>query len=727
MLKLRYTEVTDWCQHRHRRIEFSPGTTVLLGPNGCGKSNLLHAAFNCLTGDLLTDDTVADNINWQADETTIETGFTIDGVDGVVGRKYIAPRVCDEAGQPVGTEREKHKTKAWLKFGDEKKLTAASKVKSRLAEILGLSSMIVRDHVIVPQGKLRDLLFQQKQERIKTFQSLVPALTIVEKKRKDIRTELERNPPISLGRSRDEIQKALDEAIARQAEVAARVDGLGKQMAEFGDVSGYRKRISDAEAANVAAGELVAVQARKETQVAEVARLREQAATQNGQIETLVASVEAQRPRADEVKRVLAVLETNAQAFTARQQAEQQLEGVIQEKTTKVAPAAYQVPDWFEKAVTDQASLAASVAAAEKVLVFLQSGKTKCPTCGTQFQDLAQQKAYQEQVLAQLRPSLQQHNEAVQGVRKAQQEAITAKQEFDLWWQRLDSQEQQLRTSLERLPTGEPADEAKRQAWQAELDQFTQLSTSLDALRVQATQFAPTLANAEAQLVHCDKEIARLTVASEGQMAEVALTSLRTELSQAEEARRALDTGTGELNANGEEIARLERQLDSIETDKTLAVAVDKYRGMLEHTYTVLHRDQLPQEVMMSYLGDLNLLCAKYLDIFGIPFAVSIPRDFDITVTRPDGYTCQASRESGGRQAALSIVFRFAINQLFASQVGLVALDEPTAYLDEDNLAYVSDIVNQMHRVESETGLQIVMITHEKSLVSAFDRVEDIG
>ena len=128
----------------------------------------------------------------------------------------------------------------------------------------------------------------------------------------------------------------------------------------------------------------------------------------------------------------------------------------------------------------------------------------------------------------------------------------------------------------------------------------------------------------------------------------------------------------------------------------------------------------------MSYLTELNDICNRFLDFFGNPFSVEITRDFEVIVTRPDGYTCRGRRESGGRKCVLSIVMRFAINQLFAKRVGLIALDEPTAYLDEDNLEFVAGLIENIPRIFQEMGTQIIVITHERTLVSAFDHVIDV-
>ena len=724
MLKLRYIEVWNWCQHIHRRVEFAVGTTCLLGANGSGKTNILHAGFTALTGELLTDDTIADNINWQSESAKVEAGFSIDGVDGVVIREYTAPFLKDELGNVTG--REEHKSTASFKFGTEKKISGASKVTKRVAEVIGLSTSVIRDHIIVPQGKLRDLLFKPKQERIKAFQSLVPALSVAEKKRTDIRTELERHPAISMGVSRDEIQKMLDQVQKRALQLDTELKSLKARTVTFGDIDGHRRQISKADMAKLAETELHATMPQLTAAQHRLNELLQQHGEVSGRMRTLEAAVQAGAAKASELRRLLSIVDQNAQAFAARQSVETQLRTAETEWNSRSAPLPYTPPDWFAEACKNREGYAASVAAAEKVMAFLNQGKTVCPTCGTQFADLAAQRGYQEKALAGLRPTLAEFDRAIGEVNALAAAAQRATHDHAIWARGVESKIQQLTTALGAMPKGEPLNEQQKVAWLGELAIHEQLSADLERAKVSVNGLVAQGAIARGEVNRLERDVARLQQETTGKMSDSALLELRKSLAEAEEVQKQYLLMSGEFTAHERELERLTKQFEAVESDKNSAAATDKYRAMLERAYTVLHRDALPQEVMKSYLGDLNRLCGKYLDMFGNPFSVAIPRDFEILVTRPDGYTYPAARESGGRQCVLSIVFRFAINQLFASQVGIIVLDEPTAYLDEDNVGYVASIVDQMHRVESETGLQIIMNTHEKALVSSFDHAEEI-
>jgi DNA repair exonuclease SbcCD ATPase subunit len=74
----------------------------------------------------------------------------------------------------------------------------------------------------------------------------------------------------------------------------------------------------------------------------------------------------------------------------------------------------------------------------------------------------------------------------------------------------------------------------------------------------------------------------------------------------------------------------------------------------------------------------------------------------------------------------LGVSFRVAVNSMFASDLGLLVLDEPTAGLDKGNLACLQVAFERLRELSRSRGLQVVMITHEENLPAA-DNVIEIG
>ena len=63
------------------------------------------------------------------------------------------------------------------------------------------------------------------------------------------------------------------------------------------------------------------------------------------------------------------------------------------------------------------------------------------------------------------------------------------------------------------------------------------------------------------------------------------------------------------------------------------------------------------------------------------------------------------------------------MNLLLAQQAGLLVLDEPTVFLDAENLNSLVDALGHLRRLSSSTGHQIIIITHEEKLAGVFDHV----
>ncbi len=71
----------------------------------------------------------------------------------------------------------------------------------------------------------------------------------------------------------------------------------------------------------------------------------------------------------------------------------------------------------------------------------------------------------------------------------------------------------------------------------------------------------------------------------------------------------------------------------------------------------------------------------------------------------------------------LSLGLRFAVLRLFAEQVGIVVMDEPTAGLDNRNRGYLAEAFDCLRRWSRSAGYQIIVVTHDEELKDSFDQV----
>jgi exonuclease SbcC len=91
-----------------------------------------------------------------------------------------------------------------------------------------------------------------------------------------------------------------------------------------------------------------------------------------------------------------------------------------------------------------------------------------------------------------------------------------------------------------------------------------------------------------------------------------------------------------------------------------------------------------------------------------------------------DGRKQPAKRLSYGQKTVLALAFRVAVNALFADQIGLLALDEPTAYLDQQRIRALAPVLERLRELSTARGLQCLMVTHETSLSHLFESAVEL-
>lgn len=192
------------------------------------------------------------------------------------------------------------------------------------------------------------------------------------------------------------------------------------------------------------------------------------------------------------------------------------------------------------------------------------------------------------------------------------------------------------------------------------------------------------------------------------------LTALRNEVNT--ELRVLDEKAAGVTRVKDAELKKLERAL----AEEEAAKEIQAYRRALENVKTVFHRDNLPTALITRSIVRLEDEVNRFLAGFTCPFVIKVVGAASISCVFENGYVCRPKRLSGGQKCALSVAFRFAMANVFASSLGLLVLDEPTEYLDQENRENIVDVIEHATRVGSEAGMQLIVITHATELMDAF-------
>ena len=196
---------------------------------------------------------------------------------------------------------------------------------------------------------------------------------------------------------------------------------------------------------------------------------------------------------------------------------------------------------------------------------------------------------------------------------------------------------------------------------------------------------------------------------------------VRLSLLRADELRRTVGESEGKIGTLTQQQETQAAKLEDMKQKEAESGAKRKYQDLLTRSRVVLHRDRLPNVVAQSFRDALNSRLFKYLSLFEAPFSCALQQDLSFVCSFPGGWQPDAGRLSGGERVVLAIAFRFAVNDLFASQLGLLALDEPTRWLDDGNIDHVINILDRTKKLTSSGAWQVLVVTHADALKSTCD------
>jgi exonuclease SbcC len=176
-------------------------------------------------------------------------------------------------------------------------------------------------------------------------------------------------------------------------------------------------------------------------------------------------------------------------------------------------------------------------------------------------------------------------------------------------------------------------------------------------------------------------------------------------------------------------ISMLEKSLEGdkatvadLKTRDAQSQNIRKLRGLFEEARSVLHRDQLPAVAARTFLKSLNVGLNKQLASFNQPYTAKIEDDLSFNCRFEEKITA-AMRLSGGQKVALAVAMRLALYDMIVANLGLLALDEPTAYLDKDNIDHLVAVLEVVKHRAHNAGMQVIVVTHEDRLINVFDNV----
>ena len=705
LLKL---EVRNWVHHRRQTCEFTRGLVAILGENGSGKSSLFGAIRWLLTGENPNYGVKADNVSQYAKDgepsyATLE--FEHNGHFATVTR-HLLPE----------------KEQATLTVDGKEVARGDKAVTAGVEKLLGVDAKFISRFIIVAQTEIFSFIDDNQTDTDKFFQRLFN--TAKADKCQDI-----------IGKSL--LKVAVPEVLKPSSQLALEIADLDKErevlearINELPSLDAFlraqerdQKLIAQWEAREKAGVELQQL----DVEAAEHKQALDAATNTCGQYEKdFTVFVEATNGKAESHRQAKIALGhwENYKNIAKVKENFQSQRAAIEHARNKDPQPEKPGPVSSKDLWRDEQALDRRVQEAAKfVAIFSKDGVAECPTCHTPSSQLAAQTEQYVKDLVVLRKELD-------DLRAAANWQTNLEREWDIWERRRkmrEIQEQQLVASEQELLAVKAPDIAEDELQQtvSDYEDFSaaqnELQPLIQAAREEIAQHKGLLAANAARREKLLEEIKSITVtAADAHLAKAGLEELRKKCQQ----RQLLEQERATLVA---EMAQREEQRTAAHKKEQDAVKIRKWAAIAERARDALKN--APRLVAQRNLQRLEAAINELLQIFNVNFSVSVAGDGTPTFIAEfyDGRRQVAQRLSIGQKTVLALAFRVAVNAQFAEEIGLLALDEPTASLDAPRIQALAPVLEKLRDLSTAKGLQCLLVTHATSLSHLFESTIELA
>lgn len=700
--------------HRKLQVEFRNGLIGLLGPQGSGKSTLIAAMYAGLTNDFSRfyggkTGAIRQRVKDTEHVSQVELQLRHAQQD------YAVQRLL----QPV----DKHR----LRRPGQKDLTKAGEIDVILSAITGGRSLL-DNYVFVRQAGLVELFNYTVTQRAAALAKLCGTLQ-AEAGWKLLGGQIEQDAKLA-----GDVLDTSDEIRKQLGDLQARLKGFEQQQTELqqqcldeatraqyvGDVSVFEQRQTlqqDLVAAEAAEKQLL-VAARAATKaVAEAMSLRDQ---QQQYAETCRQEHERLRQADAQRQQLQTAWDLHLQDVQALEAAERALAGLIE----PVAPTESATVE----ALTGEISRVQRALSPHETLIEsfeTLEGQQHCPVCQQELHNPLQQLEAAKSFVATHQPLLLQ----LQSRRKQLTDYSMAIAEWEKDRERSLQRVEELSRRLAGDPPTkpQPSDKATLAAAAQQRDAATRQHNTLvkacdTAVAAKATAIAKHKAGKQ-RLLSLQEQWQQTVQTSAEQYAEA-----QQRLAAHSEATKSLQELAGRLAECRQSVQAKEQELTQFLARAKRSLQAQRWLQVADRGRSILHREMLPHRVHERALRRMENGINAMLELFESPFRVKTsPEDLSYTAYFSNGTVMPAQGLSGGQQTILALALRWTLNSVFAEHVGMMVLDEPTAWLDRRHRELLRVALRGLSLAAQDHGCQVIIITHEQSLEGSFDQVVKLG
>lgn len=371
----------------------------------------------------------------------------------------------------------------------------------------------------------------------------------------------------------------------------------------------------------------------------------------------------------------------------------------------------------------DSIRLEAELESAGKIVkTFAETKRTTCPTCGTAVANLLDHVKAMQKVCKDgpgLMAKLLEKLSAIDIYNMRAKKHREWKAGYDA---RVAANKRNLAELTEvEAPDGDEA--SLRQACEA----YDEAQRALTVATKASTEADRKAHGTGVELAACQRRVEEIEAELEGNdETEERIAKAKTRLEEHAGAKAAAAKLAGQCQGLQRQITDKEDQVKALKHRLKRSKRVKAMAAVAMRARDVLHRDCLPRRVAQTNLSRMEEDINAGLGRFGDPFWVESSSDLTFTAHKPGEPPQPATFLSTGQRVILALSFWPAVASLWESDIGMLALDEPTANLDEDNRRLLAQSLGAM-AAKVRGRRQLVMVTHDHGLKTAFDQVIDLG
>lgn len=723
-------------QHEDLSISFGADLNVIVGPNGCGKSNLLTAIYCVLTGDfLVVPGGRTSMVRYQKDKKESSYGEVVLHADDsviLVRRRFDKSSVviqvdnqppiskskeADELLDKVVSGRKEFfnrcfvRQKQFLAWID---LTQTNRLK-------WLSSLFGLEDCETMHTYLGETLTSARSALSAT--SLVSQEIIDEHKRNLSRHTKERK---SSQDAIDKLEKKLKKGDKKFQEARSKLFRITELEGITSDIDDVEKRTRYSETALTNAK--VALQ-EVESQLARSRKNRDLWMEQLTTYKTELSSLEAQRELFRRQKETREFIEAATSRLAGIDRELQQIHNA-QDAPPKLSFDQIQALQEFKVLEKQKTEMLFKIRNTIKSSSRSSDGRVICGSCGQPINE--EQVKDLEEWLKENSSTIKWQQDAVdywaskeELVKELEDERMETANSRRHYKKDLSRMKEQLKfDKLSELKSREKELSKEISTLQESLRGLTNMESSTTSLRekVNSLQREHTV---NEERMRTKRDAAEKLAAIMGEVEEVRSIILSHDSNVNEISRLR-----GVVSNSGREIAHIEQLLRAAENTDKRQPQLKRWIELCSQARDFFDKDNGPRFLMRRQLEQVIEGTYDLLNEIDAGFSASLYEpDMSIMIEKDNGLSHPASSLSGAQQMLLTVALCVSLHLTprAAGGASTLYLDEPTAYLDKDNRMKMADLTQQLRQMVRKAGAQLVIVSHAAEINDRTDKVIRLG